>query len=67
VNATALVDPPVRVVRDLPRVPVGVDEDGAVAAPEGLGRPPADLRAGLASLLGDRVDLLGRSDVDRER
>ena len=36
---------PVRVVGDLPGVAVGVDEDAAVAAPEGLGRLAGDRRA----------------------
>src|SRR3954464_11595105 len=33
-------DPPARIVRDLPRMAVRVDEDRRVAAPERLGRLP---------------------------
>ena len=57
-DAAVLGERPVRVVGDLPRVPVGVQEEPAVAAPERLGPLAADRRAGRARLLEHRVDLL---------
>src|SRR5215203_774299 len=60
-------DRPVRVVRNLPWMAVGIDEDSRVAAPEGL-RPCAwNVRAGRAGLLDDGVDLLRRAAVVGER
>src|SRR5205085_5357534 len=50
-----------------PRVALGVDERGGVAAPEGRRRLPRDPRSGRTSLLDDRVDLVLRPGVVRER
>ena len=58
VHRPAVIDGPTRIVGHLPRMAVGVEEDRGVAAPERLGRFPADRRAGGAGLGGDRVDLL---------
>src|SRR5436190_6590851 len=58
-----LLNRPMRVVGDLPRVTVGVDEDPGIAAPERLGRLTADRAAGLAGLLDHLVDLVGRASV----
>jgi hypothetical protein len=58
---------PVRVVGDLPRVAVRVDEHGAVAAPERLRRLAPDPRARGPRLLGDLVDLARRAEVERKR
>ena len=41
VDGPVVPERPVRVVRDLPRMPVGIDEDARVAAPEGRARPRA--------------------------
>src|SRR5436853_5988078 len=56
-----------RVVGDLPRVAVGIDEDAAVPAPEGLGRLASDRRPGGTGLLDHLVDLGWGSKVERER
>src|SRR3954449_1221824 len=56
-------DRPVRVVGDLPPVPVGIDEDAGVAAPEGLSARSRYLGAGGAGLLQHLVDLLGGAGV----
>ena len=45
-----VADRPGRVVRDLPRVAVGVEEDARVAAPERLGARPPDRPAGRLGL-----------------
>src|SRR5262245_30616132 len=66
-DAAVGVDPPVRVVGDLPGVAIGVEEDRAVAAPEGLGRLATDRRAGGAGLLDRGVDRIRRADVERQR
>src|SRR5829696_9377188 len=60
-------DRPVRVVRNLPWMAVGIDEDSRVAAPEGLRPCARDVRAGRAGLLDDGVDLLRRAAVVGER
>src|SRR3954465_12780311 len=54
---------PEGVVRNLPRMAVGIDEDPRVAAPEGRGTRPADGRSGGLCLGQGGVDLLGRTDV----
>src|SRR5581483_2034503 len=63
-----LVQRPVRVVRDLPGVAVGVDEDARVPAPEGLcavarDRRPSGLRLGDHGVdLGRGADVVGERD-----
>src|SRR4029077_20672154 len=57
----ALLDCPVGMVCDLPRVAVGIDEDPRVAAPEGLARLAPNAGGGLAGLLDHLVDLVGRA------
>src|SRR5581483_1814029 len=57
---------PVRVVRDLPRVPVGVEEDAGVPAPERRAGGAGDRRAGRLRLAEHGVDLLLRARVVRE-
>src|SRR3954454_13464934 len=52
---------PTAVVRDLPWMAIGVDEDPGVAAPECLGRLAADRGARRASLLDHLIDLLLRA------
>src|SRR5262249_62164167 len=64
-DRAVLGDAPARVVRDLPRVTFGIDEDGRVPAPEGLGGLPPDRGAGGASLLDPLVALLRRTGVVR--
>src|SRR5207253_9465687 len=56
-----------RVVGDLPRMTVRVDEDAGIAAPEGLAAFAGDPRAGGPSFPEHRVDLLGRARVVRRR
>src|SRR3954462_1046622 len=56
-----------RVVGDLPRVTLRVEEHGRVAAPERLRRLAADRGARPAGLVDDRVDLPRRAHVVRER
>ena len=56
-----------RVVGDLPRMAVGVDEDAGVAAPERLGAVAWDRGARRLGLGDDRIDLGGRADVVRQR
>ena len=58
-----VADRPVRVVRDLPRVAVWVDEDARVAAPERLGAVARDRGARCLRLGDDCVDLGRRADV----
>src|SRR5436190_5178638 len=53
-----LLDHPARVVGDLPRVSIGVDEDPVVAAPEGLARLACDRRPGGARLFDDGADFV---------
>src|SRR6188768_2285240 len=65
-DAAILGHGPVRVVCDLPWVAVGVDEDAAVAAPEGLRRLAADPRAGGAGFFDHGVDLGGGAEVERQ-
>src|ERR1700709_1937560 len=65
-DAAALGHGPVRVVGDLPGMAIGIDEDPAVAAPEGLGRLTADRRAGAPRLLDRRVHLRRRVEVERQ-
>ena len=55
------------VVGDLPRVALGVDHHRGVAAPEGLLGLATDRGARRACLLGGRVDLLARAEVQRQR
>src|SRR5262245_50477915 len=55
------------VVGHLPGVALGVDEDAAVAAPEGLAGLAADPRAGGASVLDRRGDLGRRAEAERQR
>src|SRR4029077_17742334 len=52
---------------DLPRMTIGVQEHRAVAAPKRLSRLASDACAGRACLLHDRIDLLARSGVERQR
>src|SRR5689334_20096632 len=65
-HPAVLGDRPVRVVGDLPGMAVGVEEDGAVAAPERLGWLAPDPRSGSPGLRRDLVDLLAGADVDGE-
>src|SRR5689334_2784206 len=65
-DAVVRGDRPVRVVGDFPRVAVGVDEDAAVAAPEGLGGLAADGRTGLPGLFDHGIDLRRRAQVERQ-
>ncbi len=55
------------VVRDLPRVPVGIGEVAGVAAPEDLLRRLEDARARLRGRFEGGVDVGFRRDVSRER
>ena len=50
-------DRPARVVRDLPRMAVGIEEDARVAAPERLGAVARDRRAGGLRLRDHGIDL----------
>ena len=56
-----------RVVRDLPGVPIGVDEDRVVATPVGGTGLARDPRAGVPRLLEHRIDLPRRAHVQRKR
>src|SRR5262249_50308414 len=65
-DPAVLGDRPVGVVGDLPGMPVGVDEDAAVAPPERLGSLAGDAGARGARLVEDRVDLRRRVEVEGE-
>jgi len=56
-----------RVVRDLPRVTVGIDENAGVAAVERRLRPARDRRTETLSRRDELVDFVVRADVVRER
>ena len=60
-------DRPERVVRDLPRVAVRVRERERVAAPERLPGLASDRATRCSDLLGSRVRLLRRADVESQR
>src|SRR4029079_19261245 len=60
-------DRPVRVVRDLPAVAVGSDEDARITAPERLRTCAGDLRPGAACLRDHGIDLLRRAAVVGQR
>src|SRR5919108_1412365 len=62
-----VVHGPARVVRHLPGVAVGVDEDSRVAAPKRRGAGAGDGRARLTSFGEHGVDFRGRADVVRQR
>src|SRR5262249_10206883 len=56
-DRAVLAHVPMRVVRDLPRMAVRVEEHAAVAAVEGLAGLAGDRRAGRAGALHERVHL----------
>src|SRR6266540_614792 len=66
-NGAVLGQSPVRVVGDLPRVPVGIRERAGIPAPERLARRPRDGGACMLGLCHHAVDLLRRAHVVRER
>ncbi len=59
IHRPVIAQRPERVVRDLPRMSVGVGEEPGVATPEGVCAPPAYLRAGRSSLGEHLIDLRG--------
>src|SRR5436190_2961665 len=66
-DRAVLAECPERVVRDLPGMPVGIDEQARVAAPEGRGAGSRDPCARCAGLVQERVHVRGRADVVGER
>src|SRR5215469_15853142 len=62
-DAAVGVEGPAGVVRHFPRMPVGIDEDRRVSAPEGHGGLAADHCAGRPCLVDHQVDRLGGPDV----
>jgi len=56
-----------RVVRDLPRMSVGVDEHARVASPECLRGSACNRGTGVLGGADHTVDLVARGDVVRER
>lgn len=65
-DASVARDRPRRIVGDLPRMAIGIDEDPGVPAPEGGATLTADPRPGGCRLLQDPVHLGRRPDVVRQ-
>src|SRR5690349_20164459 len=66
-NCPALLERPVGIVSDLPRMTVGIDEHPRVSAPERLGSRACDSRARGRRFCEHLVHRIGRVDVIRQR